>query len=179
MMQTLGIIERAQSKNIGKMGSGNIQWSWRRAGGKQQRIKRNFVAIIESDRAPGRIQVRRAPAGAQVDALLCEPFRRLDDELHPAALALEILRVQARAVVGTVNFLADEKDRSVRIALSNRLGRRTARQAAADQNILVVVFQHHFLAGSFLDYTNGPSWHVARNAAAHSICCAVKQLWSV
>src|SRR5258708_6714844 len=73
MMQAIGLGERAQIVNIGELGAGNVQLAGGAAGGDEELVEENFLAVLERDALAVGVEVEGAHAGVQLDAVFAEP----------------------------------------------------------------------------------------------------------
>jgi hypothetical protein len=138
VLQAFGIGEGAEIEKIWHFRAGYVQRGGRAADGEQQTIEGDSFAVVEGDMAAGGIEVGDSPAGAKLDAVVDEPFAGESEEPFASELAAEELLAEGGAIVGAIDFLADEEEIAFAIEFPDRLSRLAAGDTTADEKVFYV-----------------------------------------
>ncbi len=142
VVQALQIVERAQVVQAGQIMARDRQVFRISARRQEELVERNLIAIVQDDGLAGRVEMRGATAGAQLDAVLGIPTGRLGEEGGAGLAVAQRLFRQRRATIGPGRFLGDQEHFALGVALADRFRGGTAGHAAADQEVFHVVFGH-------------------------------------
>src|SRR5262245_18484152 len=86
--------------------------------------------------------MRHSTSGAELYCVLVKPAHRLNYKLGARNFATKIFFAEWRPVIRPIDFLANEQDRALWIARSDRFRRRPGRQSTTRQQIFNVRFVH-------------------------------------
>ena len=125
-LQRLGVGGGAQLQHAGQAGAGDGQLAGPRAGGQDQDVIGNGLAVGQGDDLLAAIDRDGDRVQAQVHAVLGVEFQGLERQAVGVGLALEPGLGQGRALVGRDGLLADQDDGAGEAVLTQERRRRAA-----------------------------------------------------
>ena len=130
----VGVLDAAQVEHAVQLRAGDREPSRLGAGGQQQAVVAQPLAVVEGQLARRRVQAHRRSAEAQLDVVPGVEALVVDVDLLAADLATQVLLGQRRALVGPLVLGPDQHHAPVEALVAQGLGRLRAGQARADDH---------------------------------------------
>lgn len=146
--EAVGVFDGAEVEDVGEVGAGDGEAAWGGAGGEEEGVEGDLLAVIEADGAAGAVELGDAAVGAEVDVVFAEPGGVVSEEVFVASAAEEVVAAEVGAVVGAVDFLADEEEGAGGVEGTDGGGRGGGGGAGADEHVFHVTIGHGSVTSS-------------------------------
>lgn len=138
-MQAFGLRKSPKVVDARQIGSGHVEESRRRAGGKQQLVEGERCSAVEDDLVPGGVEADHLRAGEQVDLVLRIPGVVVDEHRLTLRRANEEALGERRPLVRSIRFVTDEVDAAREALGAERLCSLGAGKSRADDHECALV----------------------------------------
>ena len=132
--QRVGVLDAAQVVHAVELGAGNREPARLGAGGQQQPVVAQPLAVVERHLLQRRVHVDRRAAQAQLDVVVGVEALAVDVDAVAVGLAAQVVLRQRRALVRALVLGADEHQAPLEALVSQGLSGLGAGQAGADDH---------------------------------------------